>query len=68
MGEKFGALEGDGIPDTQVDVKQVFGINVDLQVPAFTQTSEHVPVVDKSYLFDHETTLAILAGFSHNRR
>ena len=68
MAEKQGALEGDGIPDTQVDVREVFGMDVDLQVPAFSQTSEHVPAFDKSYLFDHETTLAILAGFSHNRR
>ena len=68
MVEKHGALEGDGIPDTQVDVREVFGMDVDLQVPAFSQTSEHVPAFDESYLFDHETTLAILAGFSHNRR
>ncbi|MGV0036142.1 MAG: AAA family ATPase [Candidatus Azotimanducaceae bacterium WSBS_2022_MAG_OTU7] len=68
MAEKLGALEGDGIPDTQVNVRETFGLDVDLQVPAFSQTSEHVPAIDESYLFDHETTLAILAGFSHNRR
>ncbi len=68
MAEKLGALEGDGIPDTQVNVREAFGLDVDLQVPAFSQLSEHVPAIDASYLFDHETTLAILAGFSHNRR
>ena len=56
MAEKLGALEGDGIPDTQVSVREVFGMDVELQVPAFSQTSEHVPAIDKSYLFDHETT------------
>jgi cobaltochelatase CobS len=68
MAEKLGALEGDGIPDSEVDVREAFGLDVDLKVPAFSETSEHVPPVDKSYLFDHETTLAILAGFAHNRR
>jgi cobaltochelatase CobS len=68
MVEKLGALEGDGIPDTQIDAREAFGLDVDLKVPAFSQASEHVPVLDESYLFDHETTLAILAGFAHNRR
>lgn len=67
MSEK-GALEGDGIPDTEVDVRELFGIDVDLKVPAFSVASEHVPMVDESYLFNRETTLAILAGFAHNRR
>ncbi len=68
MEEKINALEGSGIPDTKVDAREVFGLDVDLQVPAFLSPSEHVPVIDESYLFNHETTLAILAGFSHNRR
>src|SRR6201999_4110070 len=37
-------------------------------VPAFSTTTEHVPAVDDAYLFDHDTTMAILAGFAHNRR
>ena len=68
MAEKFGALEGDGIPDSEVDVREAFGLDVDLKVPAFSVASEHVPAIDESYLFNRETTLAILAGFSHNRR
>ena len=68
MKEKLGALEGDGLPDSEIDVREAFGLDVDLKVPAFSQTSEHVPTIDNSYLFDHETTLAILAGFAHNRR
>ncbi len=61
-------VEVTGIPDTEVDVREVFGLDVDLKVPAFSEPSEHVPEFDESYLFDHETTLAILAGFAHNRR
>ena len=37
-------------------------------VPAFSQTSEHVPAIDYTYRFNKETTLAILASFAHNRR
>lgn len=68
MAEQLGALEGDGIPDAEVDVREVFGIDVDMKVPAFSEPSDHVPAIDDSYLFDRETTLAILAGFAHNRR
>ena len=39
-----------------------------MEVPAFSATSEHVPELDKEYLFDRDTTLAILAGFARNRR
>jgi len=55
-------------PDIEVSVNQVFGLDVDMQAPAFSQTTEHVPVVDESYRFDRDTTLAILAGFKYNRR
>ncbi len=55
-------------PDTVVDVRATFGIDVDWQVPAFSQPSEHVPEADPAYVFDPDTTLAILAGFAHNRR
>jgi cobaltochelatase CobS len=56
------------MPDIKVSVRQLFGIDSDMQVPAFSQPSEHVPDLDDSYRFDRETTLAILAGFAHNRR
>jgi len=55
-------------PDIKVSVRQTFGIDSDLMVPAFSQPNEHVPAVDDSYRFDRDTTLAILAGFAHNRR
>ncbi len=56
-------------PDTMVDVRKTFGIDANLQVPAFsTRNAEYVPDIDLAYRFDRETTLAILAGFAHNRR
>ena len=55
-------------PDTTVDVRETFGIDVDWQVPAFSVKDEHVPETDSAYVFDPDTTLAILAGFAHNRR
>ena len=55
-------------PDIAISVRQTFGINSDLQVPAFSQACEYVPDYDDAYRFDHDTTLAILAGFAFNRR
>ena len=55
-------------PDIKISVKQVFGIDSDLTVDAFSQKNEYVPELDTSYIFDKDTTLAILAGFAHNRR
>jgi cobaltochelatase CobS len=56
------------MPDMEVSVRQMFGIDSDMVVPAFSTSEEHVPDFDEAYKFDHDTTLAILAGFSHNRR
>ncbi|WP_370177826.1 cobaltochelatase subunit CobS [Alteriqipengyuania sp.] len=55
-------------PDTTVDVRKVFGVDIDWQVPAFSKADERVPDLDDSYVFDPDTTLAILAGFAFNRR
>ena len=55
-------------PDIEVSVRQTFGIDCDMQVPAFSQANDYVPQVDETYRFDRDTTLAILAGFAHNRR
>jgi cobaltochelatase CobS len=57
-----------GVPDMRVSVRQVFGIDSDLEVPAYAETDELVPDLDPDYLFDRDTTLAILAGFAKNRR
>jgi cobaltochelatase CobS len=56
------------LPDRKLSVREAFGIDSDLMVPAFSKAEEHVPEVDPAYRFDRETTLAILAGFTHNRR
>ena len=60
--------ETPGLPDTTVSVKEVFGIESNMQVPAYSQRTEYVPDFDEDYLFNRETTLAILAGFAYNRR
>src|SRR6478736_633699 len=62
------ATNGPGLPDMTVSVRQVFGIDTNLEVPAYSRADEHVPDVDPDYLFNREVTLAILAGFKHNRR
>ena len=55
-------------PDITVDARDVFGVDTDMKVPAFSQADERVPDLDRSYVFDPDTTLSILAGFTHNRR
>src|SRR5213595_3947875 len=60
--------EPTGMPDMKVSVRQVFGIDSDLEVPAYAEVDPHVPEVDSDYRFDRATTLAILAGFAKNRR
>ena len=57
-----------GMPDMKVSVRQVFGIDSDLEVPAYSEVDPHVPDIDSDYRFDRATTLAILAGFAKNRR
>ena len=56
------------VPDITISVAQTFGIDCDMQVPAFSHPAEHVPDLDEAYRFDHDTTLAVLAGFAYNRR
>jgi cobaltochelatase CobS len=63
---KTGAANG--LPDIKISVRQTFGIETDWEVPAYSQTEEHVPELDTAYRFDRETTLAILAGFAYDRR
>ena len=56
------------LPDMKISVRQVFGIDSDMEAPAFSRPTTHVPDSDPDYLFDRDTTLAILAGFAKNRR
>ena len=55
-------------PDIKVNTKQLFGIDSDLEIEAFSQKNEYVPEIDKTYKFDRDTTLAILSGFLFNKR
>ncbi|MBH0113607.1 cobaltochelatase subunit CobS [Novosphingobium sp. YJ-S2-02] len=55
-------------PDIELDVRETFGIDIDMKVPAFSKADERVPDADPTYVFDPDTTLAILAGFAYNRR
>jgi cobaltochelatase CobS len=55
-------------PDITLSVRQTFGLDTDMTVPAFSTGSEYVPDVDDAYHFDPDTTLSILAGFAFNRR
>ncbi|WP_075217304.1 cobaltochelatase subunit CobS [Mongoliimonas terrestris] len=62
------AIDAAPLPDLKISVRQVFGIDSDIEVPAYSEANEYVPDYDPDYLFDRNTTLAILAGFAHNRR
>ena len=56
------------MPDCTVSARQLFKIESDIEVPAFSVKSEYTPEIDSSYCFDKDTTLAVLAGFKYNRR
>jgi cobaltochelatase CobS len=55
-------------PDIQISVKQTFGFESEMQINAFSKKNEYVPKIDSDYKFDKDTTMAILAGFSYNKR
>jgi cobaltochelatase CobS len=55
-------------PDRLLPVRELFGIDSDLKVPAFGERDEHVPEIDSVYRFNPDVTLAILAGFMRDRR
>ena len=56
------------VPDIKVSIKQTFGLDTDMQVDGFSKKNEYVPDIDNSYKFDRDTTLAIISGFSFNKR
>jgi cobaltochelatase CobS len=55
-------------PDKMVKIRELFGIDSDMEIPAFSEADERVPDLDPAYVFDPDTTLAICAGFGKNRR
>ncbi|HAJ02330.1 MAG TPA: cobaltochelatase subunit CobS [Brevundimonas sp.] len=60
--------EFSNLPDTEYSVRDLFGIDSDMVVKGYKDRTDHVPEIDPDYLFDRNTTLAILAGFAFNRR
>jgi cobaltochelatase CobS len=56
------------VPDRSVSLRETFGVDSDMMVPAFSERDPHVPDIDQAYRFDPETTKAICAGFAHDRR
>ena len=56
------------LPDTKINVGTTFGFKSDMMVPAYSMREGQIPDIDPDYLFDPQTTLAILAGFAYNRR
>ena len=63
-----GTNEAQARPTEEISVREVFGLETDMVVKGFAEPGERVPEIDPTYKFDPDTTLAILAGFSHNRR
>ena len=63
-----GSIDTNAKPTEEISVREVFGIDTDMIVKGFAERSDRVPELDSTYKFDPDTTLAILAGFSHNRR
>jgi cobaltochelatase CobS len=62
------AMDINAKPEQDISVRDVFGIDTDMVVKGFAERTERVPEEDNTYKFDPDTTLAILAGFNHNRR
>jgi cobaltochelatase CobS len=63
-GNEFGI----DLPDVEISVRQAFGLDTDMVVPGFSERIDQVPDIDEAYCFDHDTTIAILAAFKHDRR
>jgi cobaltochelatase CobS len=55
-------------PHRKVSVREAFGVDSDMLVPAFDARDSHVPDIDEAYRFDPLTTLAVCAGFAFDRR
>jgi len=63
-----GSVNPAEVPTVDIPVRETFGIDSDMVVKGFGDPTERVPAHDPAYRFDRDTTLAILAGFQHNRR
>ncbi|WP_333685217.1 cobaltochelatase subunit CobS [Pontibaca methylaminivorans] len=63
-----GMIDAAEKPTEEISVSEVFGIDTPMRVKGFAQRTGRVPELDPNYKFDPDTTLAILAGFTYNRR
>ncbi|MFX0540625.1 cobaltochelatase subunit CobS [Roseovarius sp. S4756] len=63
-----GMIDAQAKPTEEISVRDVFGIESDMKIKGFAERTDRVPDNDSTYKFDRDTTLAILAGFAHNRR
>ena len=63
-----GSIDIGAKPTEEISVREMFGIDTDMIVKGFPTRTDRVPEMDSTYKFDPDTTLAILAGFNHNRR
>ena len=63
-----GSMSAQEMPTEEISVREAFGIDTDMTVKGFAESSDRVPEHDDTYRFDRDTTMAILAGFAHNRR
>ena len=61
-----GSEPAPGLPDTRISVRKVFGINSDMEAPAYSRAEEHVPDLDPDYLFDRDAALAI-TSYAYDR-
>lgn len=55
-------------PEADANAKELFGFDLPFPIKRFGLTTEFVPPVDDAYVFDYDTTLAVLSGFMFNRR
>lgn len=53
---------------TATTTTTLFGFDSAVQINVLEAGDPHIPAVDDAYVFDKSTTMALLAGFNHNRR
>ena len=63
-----GVIDINAKPTEDISVQEAFGFETDMVIKGFAESGPRVPEIDSTYKFDPDTTLAILAGFVHNRR
>ena len=61
-------IKFESVPDIEINIKEVFGVECTFKVFGFQSSNDYVPAIDKNYKFDPDTTRSVLAGFSNNRR